>query len=167
FKVWGSAANDVYVVGELETIWHLRGSTWSLERQSSNASSRLTTVAGCSAHEVYAVGNLDVLRSDGTTWSAVSIGTIDDNGLNGVACAGPGRIAVVGFAGTKERLSGGRWDDDFSQPPSTDLHAVWADPSGAFWAAGGDFSSDPRAGASRNGVLAYYGSAPPSSTLSP
>jgi hypothetical protein len=80
----------------------------------------------------------------------------------------------VGFGGFKQRLvSGagqgagqGQWVDDTAQTPSTDFHGAWADSKGGYWAAGGDFISVATPGASRAGVLAYYGVTAPSSTVS-
>jgi hypothetical protein len=73
----------------------------------------------------------------------------------------------VGFGGLKQRLVAGNWTSDFASDPHEDLHGAWADPSGGYWAAGGDFLSDPIAGASRVGVVGYYGSQTPASTLGP
>lgn len=165
FKVWGTAADNLYVVGEYGTIWHRTGTTWHLE--SNPATGNLTTVAGCGPGEVYAVGGRDVLRSDGATWVRLDVSGMLTNDVNGVACASPGHVAIVGFGGLKQRLVGGRWQDDFGAQPFSDLHGVWADAAGGYWAAGGDFVTDPQAGASRLGVVAYYGVAVPSSVFEP
>jgi hypothetical protein len=159
FKVWGTSSTNVYVVGEGETIWHRRGTQWSQEGPPSPAG-RLLTVHGCGPGEVYAVGDLDVLRSDGTTWTRLGLTLMNE--VNGVSCASPGNVVVVGSGGLKERLVHGQWVDDFSQDPHRDLHSAWSDPAGGFWSAGGDFSSPPNdAGLSRQGLVAYYGRAPP------
>ncbi len=165
FKVWGTAADNLYVVGEFGTIWHRSGATWSLE--ANPATGNLTTVAGCGPGEVYAVGGRDVLRSDGTTWVRLGVSTMLTNDVSGVSCASSGHVVIVGFGGLKQRLTGGSWQDDFGAPPFSDLHGVWADPTGGYWAAGGDFITDPQPGAARLGVVAYYGSAVPSSAIQP
>ncbi len=158
FKVWGTASSNLYVVGELGTIWHRTGTAWALEANSPPlATGNLTTVNGCSASEVYAVGGQDVLAWDGTSWQRSSVSDTLLNTVNGVSCGSPGAVVVVGSAGVKDRLVDGRWQDDFALEPHTDLHGAWADPSGGYWAAGGDFTSAPQAGVSRNGTLAYYG----------
>ncbi len=162
FKVWGSARDDLYVVGEAGTVWHRKGAVWALESSPPIATGTLLTVNGCGPGEVYAVGGRDVLRSDGRTWTRVDVQL--DNDVNGVSCAAPGQVVLVGSAGLKERLVAGQWQDDFALEPHTDLHGAWADPTGAYWAAGGDFSSGPRAGASRGGTLVYYGVVAPSGT---
>jgi hypothetical protein len=166
FKIWGTGSDNVYVVGEYGTIWHRTGTTWALEANSPPlATGNLTTVNGCSASEVYAVGGQDVLVSDGTSWTRANVSL--ENGVNGVSCASPGNVVVVGFGGLKQRLSGGVWTTDFSSDPHQDLHGAWADPSGAYWAAGGDFVSDPVAGAGRAGVVGYYGTASVGTALVP
>ncbi|MGH7270571.1 MAG: WD40/YVTN/BNR-like repeat-containing protein [Polyangiaceae bacterium] len=166
FKVWGSASDNLYIVGEAGTIWHHRGVTWTLESMPPLASGSLLTVNGCGADDVYAVGGDDVLQSNGATWSRIRI-TLDSQ-VNGVSCASPGHVVVVGFGGLKERLDGGAWQDDFAEAPHMDMHGAWADPTGAYWAAGGDFSSPARdGGPPRGGFVAYYGATPPAGTLGP
>jgi hypothetical protein len=158
FKVWGSSAGDVFVVGEAGTVWHRSGGAWA--QTPSGATGTLLTVNGCSATEVYAVGGRDVLRWDGHAWSRdAQVQLLQD--VNGVSCGPPGSALIVGSGGQKQRWTGGAWADDSRDDPLVDLHGAWADGSGAFWAAGGDFSTAPSPGAARGGTLAYYGSVPP------
>ncbi len=161
-KVWGTDSANLYVVGEAGTIWHRSGTQWSLE--TNPATGTLFTVHGCGANDVYAVGGRDVLHFDGTGWTAMNVALTND--VNGVACASAGNAVVVGFGGEKQRLVGGAWQDDFGTVPYSDLHGSWADSTGAYWAAGGDFLTDPQPGVSREGVLAHYGSMKVSSSLS-
>jgi len=166
FKVWGTGSDNLYVVGEYGTIWHRTGTTWALEADSPPlATGNLTTVNGCSASEVYAVGGEDVLVWDGAGWTRANVSL--ENGVNGVSCASPGDVVIVGFGGLKQRLVGGTWVSDFADDPHEDLHGAWADPSGAFWAVGGDFESAPQPGASRLGTVAHYGTASVGTTLNP
>jgi hypothetical protein len=168
FKVWGTDSGDLYVVGELGTIWHRTGTTWALEANTPPlATGNLTTVTGCNAGEVYAVGGQDVLDGNGTSWTRDPVSATLLNTVNGVACAAPGEVVLVGSAGVKQRLVNGVWQDDFRDAPHSDLHSAWADPAGSYWAAGGDFSSDAQPGVPRQGILAYYGVTPPSSTMNP
>lgn len=150
FKVWGTSSSDLYAVGEGGTILHRAGSTWKTEPSSTTGT--LFTVFGCSAKEVYAVGGSDVLRSDGTTWSRVTVGL--SNQVNGVSC-NAGKVAIVGFGGLKQRLVSGRWIDEFDVEPYVDLHAVWADGDG-FWAVGGDWLTAAAPGKPRRGVIARF-----------
>ncbi|HEY8088491.1 MAG TPA: hypothetical protein VIF09_11615 [Polyangiaceae bacterium] len=166
FKVWGTGSDNLYVVGELGTIWHRTGTTWALEANTPPlATGNLTTVNGCSAAEVYAVGGNDVLSWNGAAWSRASVSL--ENAVNGVACAAPGDVVLVGGGGLKQRLVAGTWVSDFSADPHLDLHGAWADPSGGFWAVGGNFLGDPTPQATRLGTIGYYGTSPIGTTLNP
>lgn len=157
FKVWGSSANDLYVVGEAGTVWHRQGTTWTLESKDAPlAGGTLFTVNGCGPSDVWAVGGGDVLHRDAAGWTKVPVELSSQ--VNGVACASNGEVAIVGNGGLKQRLTAGKWVDEFALPPFTDFHGVWADPAGgAYWAVGGDFLSAASPGKKRRGVLARYG----------
>jgi hypothetical protein len=157
YKVWGTSSSDLYVVGELGTIWHRVGSEWSLESDPPIAAGTLFTVHGCGAGdaaEIYAVGGRDVLRREDGTWKAIDLELTND--VNGVGCEAPGSVAIVGFGGLKRRLVDGEWVDDFREVPHADLHATWPDGAGSFWAVGGNFLTKPSA-SPRAGVVARYG----------
>ncbi len=169
YKVWGTpsgGSTTLYAVGELGTIWHRVGTTWTLEADSPPlATGNLTTVSGCSDTEVYAVGGQDVLVSDGKSWARANVSL--ESGVNGVSCGSPGHVILVGSGGLKQRLVAGAWVTDFTADPHQDLHGAWADASGNDWAAGGHFVGDAVPGGSRAGVLGFYGSEAPSSTMGP
>jgi hypothetical protein len=57
------------------------------------------------------------------------------------------------------------WQDDFGIEPNVDLHGAWSDGAGAFWAAGGDFISNPSPGLRRNGTIARFGAGTVSGAL--
>jgi hypothetical protein len=161
FKVWGASKDDLYIVGEAGLVWHRTGGAWRREADGV-AKGRLTTVTGCSATELFAVGGRDLLTARSGTWTRDDAALVND--VNGVACAPPGaparpwgRAVVVGGGSLKLRLVGDRWESDFGDVPFTDLHGAWVDPTGAFWGVGGSFSASPRPGASREGVVARYG----------
>lgn len=154
FKVWGTSSDDLYVVGEQGTIWHRDAAGWALEAVDPPVTSRLFTVHGCGADDVFAVGGQSVLHRDAAGWSEVDIDL--GNQVNGVSCGPPGSAVVVGFGGLKQRLVDGAWVDEFSIEPYSDLHGAWADGTGAFWAVGGDFITPPK-DAKRKGVVARYG----------
>jgi hypothetical protein len=153
-KVWGTASDDLYAVGESGTIWHRKGTTWSLE--TNPATSNLFTVYGCSATDVYVVGGGDVLHSDGGgTWTKVDV-TLG-NAVNGVTCDKSGEVLIVGYGGLKQRFVDGAWVDDFTKAPYSDLHGAWSDGHGGFWAVGGDFASSAMAGKARRATIGRYG----------
>jgi hypothetical protein len=163
-KIWGvgsATAYELYIAGEYGTVWHRKGTTWTLE--SNPAKSNLLTVFGCSASDVYAVGGSDVLHADGSgAWTRVT-DVMLTNSVNGVTCgpsAGAGsasEVLIVGFGGLKQRLVAGAWVNEFDVAPTDDLHGSWSDGCGSFWAAGGDFISPASPGAHRTAALARYG----------
>lgn len=155
FKVWGTSSDDLFVVGEAGIIWHKVGDTWTLESDPPLAGGNLTTVHGCSASEVYAVGGRDVLRYDGSAWTKLDHPLSND--VNGVYCVDSQSAALVGMGGLKQRRVEGEWIDDFIEVPHGNLHAVWADETGAFWAVGGDFVASPKPNVARDGLVARYG----------
>lgn len=158
FKVWGTGADDVFVVGEAGTIWHRTGGAWTLMSDPPVAHGTLLTVHGCGPKDVYAVGSRDVLHYDGTTWRAEPVILLND--VNGVSCGtrnGKSEVVIVGFGGLKQRREDGVWVDDFGTKPYADLHGAWVDPSGNLWGVGGDFVAQPQPNVTRNGVLAHYG----------
>lgn len=161
YKVWGTSADDLWIVGDTGVIWHRIGGAWKREGEGV-ARGRLTTVAGCSASEVYAVGGRELLSWNGAAWTRSDTQLLSD--VNGVACAPAsapqrdhGRVVVVGAGSLKLRLVDGAWQSDFGKEPLSDLHGAWADETGAFWGAGGNFIAAARPGASRAGVLARFG----------
>ncbi|MEW5854938.1 MAG: hypothetical protein AB2A00_39545 [Myxococcota bacterium] len=168
FKVWGTSASDLYVVGEHGTIWHRTASGWTLESAQYTpplASGTLFTVHGCSSTDVWAVGGNSVLHSDGTTWSKVPV-TLNSQ-VNGVSCGPDGAVALVGFGGMKMRRVNGEFVDESEIEPYNDLHAAWIDPAGTVWASGGDWLAPAGPGRVREGVVARYGSGTVSATVTP
>jgi len=170
FKVWGASKDDVYVVGEAGILWHRTNGAWKREAQGV-AKGRLTTVSGCGASELIAVGGRDLLTGDGTGgWKRSDALLVND--VNGVACAPPGapardygRAVIVGGGSLKLRLVGSEWQNDFGSQPFDDLHGAWVDPTGAFWGVGGKFSETARPSVSRQGVIARFGPGTVGTTL--
>jgi hypothetical protein len=169
YKVWGTSSENLYVVGEYGTIWHRTAVGWALESDPPLATWTLFTVFGCSASEVYAVGGKDILQSNGQSgsdaWTRLDVTIF--NGVNGVSCGAPGEVAIVGNSGLKRRLVDGSWVDEFAVEPFGDMHAVWADGAGAFWAVGGDFYSKPAPGTPRKGLVARFGQGQVASSIGP
>ncbi len=168
FKVWGTGADDVWIVGEAGTIWHRTGGAWTLASDPPVAHGTLLTVHGCGAKDVYAVGGRDVLHYDGAAWKPEPVTLLND--VNGVSCgarAGAPEVLIVGSGGLRQRKEGATWQDDFGAPPYKDLHGAWVDPTGALWAAGGDFVARPQPNVQRAGVLAHFGDAPVPTSITP
>jgi hypothetical protein len=161
-KVWGSAADDVYVVGQVGVILHFDGTGWT--HQPSGSTSVLVTVAGSSATDVYAVGGppFALLHNDGTGWKSEEPPGIA-SGLGGVAFGANGDLFAVGLAGVKWRRPSGtkEWIDESEALPSNDLHGVWVAADGSAIAVGGNYVAANNLATPRKGVVAYFGSAPP------
>lgn len=149
FKVWGTSARDLFVVGERGLV--ARGSPGRFTQQTVPATERLTTVHGAGG-EVYAVGGLQspvMLRFDGTSWRAVTISGTPQF-LNGVAVNDAGAVLVVGLNGY---LAEGRADTFEEHTPLTrrGLHGAAVTRDG-FVAVGGELL-----GAFGQGVLLARG----------
>jgi hypothetical protein len=184
FKVWGPQKDEIYVVGESAVILHKKNGNWTREAVGL-AQGRLTTIYGCDATHLFAVGSRNLLTGDGTNWTKVSLpdstavlGGQLLNDVNGVSCHVPdadggaapkpwGNTVFVGGGSLKLRLVDGQYVSDFGDPPLQDLHGAWVDPSGAMWGVGGGFNDTSMPGRTRNGVVARYGDRTVSSTLAP
>jgi hypothetical protein len=157
FKVWGTAANDVFACGEGGTIVHWDGGAWTRQETGLPDAVPLFTVAGRAANDVYAVGGFGravALRYDGAAWSPLTDPIVQDAGsLAGVSVASDGTVVIVGAAGTKLRGKPGAFVDQSDAPPRADLHAAYAFPGEAF-AVGGNYLAP--APAAREGVVAQF-----------
>ena len=95
--VWGSAADDVFAVGENGTILHFDGS--AAAPMTSPTNEALVDVWGNSGTDVYAVGlSGTILHYDGAAWSVMPSPVSD--GLLGVWTASSAEGFAVGDAGT-------------------------------------------------------------------
>lgn len=160
FKVWGSSASDVFIVGQHGVIWHYDGASWT-KMDSGVGDVSLLTVRGRSSSDVYAVGGTGTavaLHYDGAAWRPVAgLDVSMTPGLTGVSVAPTGEVSIVGLAGTKLRLVGGAWIDDSHLPPRSDLHGTWLDGPEDVFGVGGNLNAP--VGSPRQGVVAHYGSA--------
>lgn len=167
FKIWGAAANDIFVCGEGGTIVHYDGTTWAPQPSGQPQSTTLFTVAGRNGSEVYAVGGLGrgvVLRYDGQSWTPLGDPALTQIGaLTGVAVDSDGSLVIVGASGTKLHGQPGALVNDTFDLPRDDLHAA-AIRSGELFAVGGNYISP--AGVTRSGVIAHRGRSL-SSTVAP
>lgn len=156
FKVWGSARDDVFVVGQQGVVLHYDGSAWS--RQTSPTRSTLLTVTGRSKTDVWAVGGppATLVKWDGASWSNEPL-PFEASGLTGISFADSGELFIVGLAGTRwRREAGGAWVDDSDTPPLGDLHAVLALGAAEAWAVGGNYLAvEPTT--KRRGLAVHYG----------
>jgi len=152
FKVDGTAADDVWVVGEPGILMHWDGIEWtSTPPPAGLEASKFLTVAA-TGDDPIAVGGLGsgvIARWDGAEW-------IDESppsgGINGV-CASGGTAVAVGSSGSVHRLSGGVWTSELVPVTFRDYHGCALTDSGELWAVGGQITSRPLT----LGVVAFEG----------
>ncbi len=106
FDVYGTAANDVYVGGNLGVMYHFDGSTWELQPMGSTAA--ITTIwSPLTETTMYAVGHGGrIWRNTGSGWGGMESGTTQD--LFGIGSFGD-NLHAVGANGTIRRMSGSTW----------------------------------------------------------
>ncbi len=137
FKVWGRAADDVWVVGGLGTVLHYDGDDWTVVP--SGTDEALFTVIG-DADEVIAVGG----GAQGVVIRGGPAGFVDDTPrgaplLQGLTLDARGRIWVAGqggYAARRDRRDWREMDLGLAEAPQS-IHALWSDGEGAIWGAGG------------------------------
>jgi hypothetical protein len=139
FKVWGTAADDVWIVGRRGAILHWDGATYT--EFDAGTGQDLIAVWGTGPDHVAAVGgrNNGILAVwDGQTWTSHALGAMP--GLNGVWTRARGAIHVAGGRGTLAVLDeSGAVVRDLTVETETDLHAVFGLPSGRLTGVGGNF----------------------------
>ncbi|HET9954439.1 MAG TPA: vanadium-dependent haloperoxidase [Polyangiaceae bacterium] len=140
FKVWGTSARDVWVVGGNGVV--LRGNAErGFQRLPSMSQSTLFTVH---AHDgrVVIVGGGDggvLFEAEGDEIRELTPAASPL--LQGACVANDGAVWAVGMGGSIYESRGGSFEPvdpgiDFTATQS--LHATWVDPSGGVWAVGGN-----------------------------
>jgi len=139
FKVWGSSASDVYVVGQKGAVLHWDGA--SLTELDVGAEDDLIAVWGTGPDRLALVGGRNngiISRWDGAEWTTVKLAPLP--GLNGVWMRHPDQIHIGGNYGTLSIL-----DFDTLEPVqevSLDtfhhVHALHGSPDGVLTAVGGN-----------------------------
>jgi hypothetical protein len=121
FGIGALSADDIWAVGWDENakplLEHWDGSSWSrVAGPSLSQSGRLSAVSGSSAHDVWAVGEVDpygeggalIEHWDGSTWSVVATAAGSPATLTAVAALSPTDAWAAG-AGLIEHWNGGHW----------------------------------------------------------
>ena len=151
WKVFGRAANDVWLVGAKGVSFHWNGT--ALEKQLTGVATSLFTVHANKSRFV-AVGGLVsgvIVENDGSGWKNAIDATY---GLTGVALSGGDAGYAVGqYASVYARDAKGWHEEDTKLTIRSDLHGVWLDPDGSVWAVGGQTASFPLT----EGVLIHKG----------
>ena len=156
YKVWGTAADDVYAVGQTGLVLHFDGMHWS--RVDSGIAIDLFTIHG-GGPLIAAVGGSGALipgviverQQDGSF--AKRMFTTPQ--LNGIFVPPSGNAVAVGIGLSVAIRTGSGWtlvNDGSEEPRGRDFHGTWVDADDGIWAVGGDLSISLA-----DGVLAYGG----------
>lgn len=146
FKVWGTSADNVYIVGQNGGCLHWDGSV--LTEFGVGTSEDLISLWGTGPDDILLVGgrgNGVLSHWNGTAWYTASISPAP--GVNGVWMSKPGEFWLAGVRGMLRRGTvsatpdGERSFDVPREPPLTelDLHAVFGVPEVGLIAVGGNF----------------------------
>lgn len=140
FKVWGTSAENVYVVGQNGAMLHYDGSSWS--ELLVGASDDLISLWGTGPDNIVAVGGRNsgvVSIFDGEKWHSDTLPIYP--GLNGVWMKTPELAHVVGVFGTVLELDVETGETvDKSYDTRLDLHGVFGSETKLF-AVGGNFNN--------------------------
>lgn len=159
WKVYGRGPNDVWLVGTNGKVVHWDGAAFA--QQTVGGESLFTVHAN--GERFVAVGGFGtglILENDGTGWADVS----PSGGfpMVGVCLDADGGGYAVGQFGAVYHRGGDGWAlEDVGLVLDESLHAVWIDPDGGVWAAGGQVLTTPLV----RGVLLHKGKAIPGGQL--
>lgn len=140
--VWGSAARDLFVVGDHGLVLHRSAFSWT--QQESGVSEGLYAVWGSGPQDVWATGdNGTIIHFDGKGWSHSQSGTTMD--ILALWGSGPQDVWAAGSLGESGgilRYQGGAWtpvkDSDVEASPP--LRSLWGSGPRDVWAVG-DFGA--------------------------
>lgn len=119
--LWGSAANDIWTVGDAGTILRWNGTAWS--KVASGTTQPLFGIWGSSSTNVYAVGAAStLLRWDGTSWKPVTIPSVPGV-LMALWGSGANDIWTAG-SGTFLRWNGTAWATS-TAPRARQITSMW------------------------------------------
>lgn len=155
FKVNGTAADDLWIVGNRGLALHWDGASLT-ETDTGSETSQLLSVDVIDGDPVAAGGSgaALILRWDGSAWQDES--PEFEPAMNGV-CAGGGQGFAVGAQGSIDRYVDGVWETSLDALTLLDYHSCVVDADGGFWAVGGSIASRPL----DEGLLVYQGSDEP------
>jgi hypothetical protein len=141
FKVWGTAADNVWIIGDKGTA--LRWDGKALNYGKVDGKPRLVTVHGSAKDDVVIVGgamNAQLFegKGDGTWVDKAPVGL---QSLNGVHVRSDGKAAAAGMGGTTMERKGGTWNELPLPDSDADWHGVWYDDGGDIWVVGGNLGS--------------------------
>jgi streptogramin lyase len=140
FKVWGSSASDVWVVGDRGVVLHGNAAHGFARIASGSEQDRLFTVHGAADRVVMVGGSANGWALETGNDGLVDISPPGAAPLQGVCISARGELWTVGVAGNVYVRAAGQseWRDRFTGIAVQSLHAVWVDPQGGVWAVGGN-----------------------------
>lgn len=134
--LWGSAADDVWAVGDEGAIFHFDGRSW--QRFESGTNVMLLDVWGSGPNDVWACGEFGTIAHwDGTSWTAAS-----SNEEGDVLLAVWGRGAnAIWFGGVSRGVGylvfyGGEHWQFADVPGAASVWDIWGNDKGEAWLAG-------------------------------
>lgn len=140
FKIWG-IGERVLAVGANGLIIERTNGAWQQVIAGAAANEDFVSLWGTSESNIVVVGgrtNAQIAHFDGTAWNAFKpIGT---PGLNGCFMDRPDQAIVgggVGYVGRFNPATEALVEED--APAEDDIHAVWGDGAGRYYAVGGQF----------------------------
>lgn len=159
FKVWGSSATDVHVVGQAGRALHYDGASWA--EVPSGTDTTIFTVHGAAPDRAFAIGGppATLLQWDRAgAWQPVAVPPEMSGTMTGVFADASGVVFVTGERGQKfVRDGSGDFHDGTDQEPTpADLHAVWGDGAGNAIAVGGNYVALSAPGVVPSGVVLRY-----------
>ncbi|HEY0018315.1 MAG TPA: hypothetical protein VGC13_18565 [Longimicrobium sp.] len=132
--VWGSAANNVFAVGDSGVVLRYNGTSWT--RMTTGTTAQLNRVWGSGATNVYAATETGrLLRYNGTSWSFVA-GVQAPGALASVWGTSASNVYAVGAGGIVFRYNGTSWQR-IRLPTRQPLYAVWGSGTNNVYVAGG------------------------------
>lgn len=132
-RVHGSAASDVWAVGDAGTILHWRGAAWAPSPVDTGGNG-LKGVWASAANDAWAVGDGGtIVHWKGSAWSAEASGT--GNALAFVWGSAANDVWAVGTGGTIVHWNGSAWTP-VTSGTTKDLTGVWGRSSTNVWAVG-------------------------------
>ncbi|MBN2099088.1 MAG: hypothetical protein JW753_05765 [Dehalococcoidia bacterium] len=144
--IWGSADNDIYIVGNTGTVLHYNLSTW--ETQDSETSRNLRGVWGSDNTHIWAVGASSAIQKYTGTWADQSRSDGRSETLNGVWGSSATDVWIVGdrfrtWDGQYRHTilhttdGGTNWTNDgYSITSAQDLNGIWGSDSSHVYAVG-------------------------------
>ncbi len=140
FKVWG-IGEALFIVGQRGQILRWDGGAWVDSPAGAEADDDFVSLWGTSEDHIVAVGgrsNGRIATWDGQAWTTEQLSGVP--GLNAVSMQEPDEAVIAGISG---------WSGSFDPEADTiradpvlttlDLHAIWGDGQGRFYAVGGRF----------------------------